>query len=81
MKKKLMMAVAAVAAAFGAWADTETIGDYTWSYQIIDGNAKIYNEGDTAISPHPEGTITIPSTLNDRPLRCFALHNGNTCVG
>ena len=86
MKKKLMMAVAAVAAyppreasaeggsmrgAFGAWADTETIGDYTWSYQIIDGNAEIYNEGDTAISPHPEGTITIPSTLNDRPLRCL----------
>ena len=67
MKKKLMMAVAAVAAAFGAWADTETIGDYTWSYQIIDGNAEIYNEGDTAISPHPEGTITIPSTLGGKP--------------
>ena len=24
----------AVAAAFGAWAETETIGGYTWTYRI-----------------------------------------------
>ena len=29
-KKKLMMMVAAIAAAFGAWAETETVGGYTW---------------------------------------------------
>ena len=34
MKKKLMMMVAAVTAAFGAWAETETVGDYTWTYSI-----------------------------------------------
>jgi len=28
MKKKLMMMVAALVAAFGAWAETETVGDY-----------------------------------------------------
>ena len=33
-KKLLMMAFAAVAAAFGAWAATETVGGYTWTYQI-----------------------------------------------
>ena len=48
-KKKLMMMVAAVAAyppreasaeggsmrgAFGAWAATETVGVYTWTYRI-----------------------------------------------
>ena len=39
MTKKLMMMGAAVAAAFGAWAATETVGDYTWTYRI---------DGDTA---------------------------------
>jgi hypothetical protein len=34
MTKKLMMIAAAVAVAFGAWAETETIGGYTWTYQI-----------------------------------------------
>ena len=34
MTKKLMMLVAALAAAmatFGTWADTETVGGYTWT--------------------------------------------------
>ena len=41
MTRKLMMMVAAVAAlaAFGAWAATETVGGYTWTYRI---------DGDTA---------------------------------
>ena len=34
MAKKLMMMVAALVAAFGAWADTETVGGYTWTYRI-----------------------------------------------
>ena len=33
MTKKLMMAVAAAAAAFGEWAETETVGGYTWTYK------------------------------------------------
>ena len=49
MKTELMMMVgtarravrnlalfAAVAVAFGAWAAMETIGGYTWTYQLID---------------------------------------------
>ena len=41
MTKKLMMMVAVVVAAFGAWADTWTDPDtgYTWTYYI---------DGDTA---------------------------------
>lgn len=31
MSGKLMMIVVAVAAAFGAWAETETAGDYMWA--------------------------------------------------
>ena len=38
MTKKLMMMVAVVVAAGGAvfctWAETETVGGYTWTYQI-----------------------------------------------
>ena len=41
MTKKLMMMVAAVAVAFGAWADTETVGNYTWTYQINGDTAEI----------------------------------------
>lgn len=33
MTRKLMMIVAVVAA-FGAWAETETIGDYRWTCQL-----------------------------------------------
>ena len=41
MKKKLMIVVAAVAAAFGAWADTETVGGYIWTYSINGGTPEI----------------------------------------
>ena len=41
MTKKLMMFVAVVAAAFGAWAATETTGGYTWTYQINGDTAEI----------------------------------------
>ncbi len=34
MTRKLMMLFAAVAVVFGAWADTETVGGYTWTYRI-----------------------------------------------
>jgi hypothetical protein len=34
MTKKLMMMVVAVAAALGAWAETETVGGYTWTQRI-----------------------------------------------
>ena len=34
MKTKLMMMAVAVAVAFGARADEETVGGYTWTYRI-----------------------------------------------
>ena len=30
----------AVAVAFGAWAETETVGGYTWTYRIIGDTAE-----------------------------------------
>ena len=41
MTKKLMIVVAAVAAAFGARAETETGGGYTWTYRINGDKAEI----------------------------------------
>ena len=37
--KKFMMT--AVAVAFGAWADTETVGGYTWTYRIDGDTSEI----------------------------------------
>ena len=34
-----MMMFAAVAASFGAWAETETVGGYTWTYRNVRGRA------------------------------------------
>ena len=34
MTRKLMILFAALAAAFGAWAETETVGGYTWTQRI-----------------------------------------------
>ena len=42
MKTKLIMMAAAVAVTLGAWADTETVGDYTWTYRINGDTAEIY---------------------------------------
>jgi len=41
MAKKLMMMVATVVAAFGAWAETETVGGYTWTCCINGDTAEI----------------------------------------
>ncbi len=78
MKTKLMMMVAAVAVAFGAWAATETVGDYTWTYQIVNGAAEIYGRFyydfyhslryTPCVSPRPTGAVTIPSALGGKPV-------------
>ena len=73
MTRKLMMIVAAVAVAFGAWAETEKVGGYTWTYRINGDGAEIYGEQKyhaivPAASPKPTGAVTIPSTLGGKPV-------------
>ena len=83
MKTKLMMMAAAVAVAFGAWADTETVGDYTWTYWINGDTAEIYGPSfpSPAISPSPTGAVTIPSTLGGKPVTSIGYDAFYGCSG
>ena len=81
MKTKLMMMVAAVAMAIGAWADTEKVGDYTWTYSVNGGTAEIYRNGYAAISPNPTGAVTIPSTLGGKPVTSIEDSAFEDCSG
>ena len=79
--KKMLTALALVAVVFGAWADSEKVGDYTWYYRINGDTAEIYEEIyevdpegwwiTSAISPSPTGAVTIPSTLGGKPVTCI----------
>ena len=81
MTKKLMMLVAAVVVAFGAWAATETVGGYTWTYRINGDTAEIYNNSSAAISPKPTGAVTIPSTLGGKPVTSIGEGAFSDCSG
>ena len=63
MKKRIaIFLVAAVAVASVAWADTETVGDYTWTYWNYGSGAEV-----AGVEP-ATGTVTIPSTLGGSPV-------------
>ena len=71
MTTKLKM-LATLALAFAAtmqlMADEETVGGYTWKYEIKGGKAVVDNYYSTAIAPAPTGTLTIPSKLGGKPV-------------
>ena len=82
MKTKLMMMVVAIVVAVGAWADTETVGGYTWTYQINGDTAVIFNNGGLpAISPMPTGAVTIPSTLGGKSVTSIGVSAFSCCSG
>ena len=84
MTKKLMMMVAAVAVAFGAWAEIWTDPDtgYTWTYETNGETAEIYKGFySAAISPSPTGAVTIPSTLGGKPVTSIGLSAFYNCSG
>ena len=82
MKKRIaIFLVAAVAAAFCAWADTETVGGYTWTYRINGDTAEIYNNYSAAISPKPTGAVTIPSALGGKPVTSIGSYAFYGCSG
>ena len=69
---KFLLAGAAVVLSCAALAETEKVGDYTWTYRLTaDGKgAELYgNSGGIAtISPDPDGAVTIPAKLGGKPV-------------
>ena len=41
----------------------EEVGGYTWSYRVIGETVEIYNYGDIAVYPDPDGDVEIPAEL------------------
>ena len=69
MMKKMIMAIGCILCAAQLMAETETVGDYTWTYRINGGTAEICSgNGYAAISPKPDGAVVIPSTLGGKPV-------------
>ncbi len=71
MRTKIVAMVLAAGAMLGAvtaFADEEKVGDYTWTYQIENGEAKIYNGESRATDRDPVGDIQIPAKLGGCPV-------------
>ena len=68
--------------AFAAHADTETVGGYTWTYEINGDTAVIYKGSSSpAISPSPTGDVTIPSTLGGKTVTSIGDYAFYHCSG
>ena len=65
-KMKLAVIVTILSAAVIARGEAETVDGYTWTYRIVDGNAEIYNDGNCAVSPKPDGDVAIPPMLGGK---------------
>ena len=83
--KKMLLALAMVAMAFGAWADTEYANGYTWTYRINGYTAEIYGSYSYSsypcVSPRPTGAVTIPSTLGGNPVTSIGNYAFSGCSG
>ena len=76
MKRVVVLIAALMFAVLGVWADTEVVGDYTWTYHIVyGGTAEIYD-----ISPEPTGAVTIPPTLGGKPVMIIGDHAFYGCT-
>ena len=61
VKSRILALVGAFAAAMPLVADTQKVGDYTWTYRISGGTAIL-----GGVSPEPSGALTIPSVLGGK---------------
>ena len=75
--KKLILAVAIGLALSSLWAEeTETIGDYTWTFTTNDVEAVI-----TGVTPQPTGDLTTPSKLNHKTVTGIGERVFSDCYG
>ena len=53
------------------WRGTTAVGDYTYAYSVLNGQAEIgkgESSWEAAVSPKPTGDVVIPSTLDGYPV-------------
>ena len=55
---------------YAKWRGTAAVGDYTYTYSVLNGQAEIgaSNAWKRAISPSPTGHVTVPSSLGGFPV-------------
>ena len=55
---------------YAKWRGTAIVGDYTYTYSVLNGQAEIgsSNTWTTAVSPKPIGAVVIPSSLGGYPV-------------
>ena len=70
MKKQMMLFCVVMATTISLWAETETVNGYTWQYRINGDSVEIfgYSSYVSCVSPHPDGFVTIPSSLGGKPV-------------
>ena len=79
---KRIISILSLIIGFGLWADTEKVGQYTWSYRIINGAAEICKDTfPSAISPAPTGHVSIPNMLGGKPVKAIQTDAFRNCIG
>ena len=81
--KKLMTFIAAVVFTMIAFAATEKVDGYTWSYRLNGNSAEIYTDdfSKAAVSPKPTGVLTIPSSLGGKTVTSIGNYALRDCSG
>ena len=70
---------------YAKWRGTATVGDYTYAYSVLNGQAEIGTGepeefSEAAISPAPSGTVVIPSTLGGYPVTGIGEYAFESCT-
>ena len=60
---------------------TEVVDGVAWTYRIFNDKAIIYNNGNAAVSPMPDGEVTIPAVLGGCPVTEIDEYAFCNCTG
>ena len=60
---------------------TEVVDGVAWTYRVFNDKAIIYNNGNAAVSPMPEGEVTIPAVLGGYPVAEIDEYAFCNCTG
>ena len=60
---------------------TEVVDGVAWTYRVFNDKAIIYNNGNAAVSPMPDGEVTIPAVLGGCPVTEIDEYAFCNCTG